>query len=53
MTGMVTSRVGRIPFAQFCRHIIPWYLTLWVAMFLVAFFPEISLFIPRMAGLLT
>ncbi|MCC8025971.1 MAG: TRAP transporter large permease [Clostridium sp.] len=46
----VTSRIGEVPFGKLCRALIPWLAALLVALALVSFVPDLSLWLPRTMG---
>jgi TRAP-type C4-dicarboxylate transport system permease large subunit len=48
----VTSYIGKISVAALTRALLPWMLALFVSLMLITYIPEISLLVPRMAGLL-
>jgi tripartite ATP-independent transporter DctM subunit len=48
----VTSYIGKMSVAALTRALLPWILALFVALMLITYIPEISLIVPRMAGLL-
>ncbi len=47
----VTSRIGDVPIPRLTRELLPWLGGLLVALTLVTVFPDITLFVPRMLGL--
>lgn len=47
----VTSRIGEVPVQRLARALLPWIGALMVALALITFLPEISLFLPRALGL--
>jgi tripartite ATP-independent transporter DctM subunit len=49
----VTSYIGKMSVAALTKALLPWILALFVALMLVSYIPEISLIVPRMAGLLS
>lgn len=44
----MASQVGRIPFDRLARRILPWVVTMIVALLIIAFIPWLSLGLPRM-----
>jgi tripartite ATP-independent transporter DctM subunit len=48
----VTSYIGKISVTALTKALLPWILALLAALMLVTYIPEISLIVPRMAGLL-
>jgi TRAP-type C4-dicarboxylate transport system permease large subunit len=48
----VTSYIGKMSVAALTRALLPWILALFAALMLITYIPEISLIVPRMAGLL-
>jgi tripartite ATP-independent transporter DctM subunit len=48
----VTCKIGRISVVDLTKALLPWMFALFVALMLVTYIPEISLLIPRKAGLL-
>ncbi|MDR3200213.1 MAG: TRAP transporter large permease subunit, partial [Spirochaetales bacterium] len=48
----VTSYIGKISVTALTKALLPWILALLAALMLITYIPEISLIIPRMAGLL-
>lgn len=49
--NLVTARVGKIPFVRLCKKMVPWFACLLLSLLLVTFVPSLSLWLPRLAGL--
>ena len=50
--NLVCARVGRIPFGRLCRKMVPWFGCLLLSLLLVTFIPSISLWLPRVLGVM-
>ena len=48
----VASYIGKIPVPKLSVALLPWILALFVALMIITYVPQISLFLPRMAGLI-
>jgi tripartite ATP-independent transporter DctM subunit len=48
----VTSYIGKMSVAALTKALLPWILALFIALMIVTYVPEISLLVPRMAGLM-
>jgi tripartite ATP-independent transporter DctM subunit len=48
----VTSYIGKISVAALTKALLPWMLALFAALMIITYVPEISLFVPKMAGLM-
>ncbi len=51
MTLMVASQIGEVPYEKGMREVLPFLFALLVALVLVSYIPEITLWVPRILGL--